>query len=97
MTTPDRPDRPLYPVDRSFVLRLRDDDSRADALAGQVEHVASGHAGSFESVAELIRFIDESIVTAADDPRASPRRQARPVDSGTGTTPALSAPATKGR
>lgn len=70
MTTFDGPDRALYPVDQSFVLQVRRDGRSGDALAGRIEHVASGHAASFETVAELLRFIADSIDTAAEVTRA---------------------------
>lgn len=65
-------DRPLYPVDQSFVLQIRCDGFLAEDLIGRVEHLASGHASQFDSVAELLRFIREAIAAAAVATRAPP-------------------------
>lgn len=66
MPTFETEDRPLYPVDQSFVLQVRRGSCPAEALAGRVEHLASGHAARFESAEELVRFITSSMAAAAD-------------------------------
>ena len=46
------------PADRAFVLQLRlETDADADPFVGRVEHIASGAAEQFVSVADLIRFV----------------------------------------
>ncbi len=54
MAEPERP----FPAGRAFVLQLHADaDVTTGAVAGRVEHVASGRVAHFDSVVELMRFI----------------------------------------
>ena len=48
---------PLLPSDRAFVLQLYADATRApEHFRGRVEHIASGAATHFETVAALLAF-----------------------------------------
>jgi hypothetical protein len=43
-----------YPVDRSFVVKLKQDESSVPlTIKGRVEHVVSGRAERFSSATEL--------------------------------------------
>jgi hypothetical protein len=45
-------------MQRDFVIQIRPDaDVLNGQLAGRVEHIASGRAGHFKDVDELIRFV----------------------------------------
>jgi hypothetical protein len=49
--------RPLYPQSHAFVVQFESGPARPVPRAGRVEHIASGHALRFESVAELLEFV----------------------------------------
>ena len=53
------------PVDRAFVVQFRaQPDQSAEFFVGRVEHIASGVAGRFDSVEELIAFVRKALVPA---------------------------------
>jgi hypothetical protein len=67
MAEPERP----FPAGRAFVLQLHADaDVETGAVAGRVEHLASGRVTHFGSLVELMRFI--AMVTASEE-KAPPR------------------------
>jgi hypothetical protein len=54
--------RVVLPANRAFVVQLRwDADLGQGACAGRVEHVVSGAAATFRSLAELIAFVDDNV------------------------------------
>jgi hypothetical protein len=55
--------RPL-PPDRAFVVRFR---AGGDAVAGLVEHVASGRGVRFDSYDELLEFLRRQLAALGDD------------------------------
>lgn len=66
-----RGDSPLYPVERSFVIQLTRDAGPADLFAGKIEHLASGEAFCFSTLAELNELIRN--MTAAPFGAPSPQ------------------------
>ena len=65
----DPRERPRLPAERAFVVMLSADCRPTDAeLRGRVEHVRSGRAVHFASLAELLAFLAE--LTSADDATA---------------------------
>ena len=61
------PSRSVLPANRAFVVQLRSDADLADgACAGRIEHVVSGAAATFRSLAEVIAFV---IANAPTPPR----------------------------
>lgn len=54
------PDASLTPT-RAFVVQLRDSTLDRESLIGRVEHVVSGEAAYFTSMAELAEFMDQVI------------------------------------
>jgi hypothetical protein len=62
---------PLRP-DGAFVVQLRTDADGRERLSGRVEHVTSGRSEQFESLAELLRFIESH---ANRKPGRASRRQ----------------------
>ena len=74
-----RRNRPATPgtldPDGAFVVQLRADAGGRRRLAGRVEHVTSGRSRQFESLADLLAFIEANANT--EEPPASP---ANPVD-----------------
>jgi hypothetical protein len=68
---------PRYPLppDRAFVVQFRPSTGSGPApFTGRIEHIASGTAGPFGSVDELVGFVTRVLATAAveHDPDASP-------------------------
>lgn len=100
---PERdPDRPLYPVDRAYVVEMqRDAEPGSGVCLGRIEHVASGRVARFGDVDTLLRFLaeghaEESAVDASPaigphDPGPSPVAPA-----GAGTEPGPFDPGTGG-
>lgn len=65
----DHRERPRLPAERAFVVMLSADcRPTGDELRGRVEHVRSGRAIHFVSLAELLAFLAE--LTSADDATA---------------------------
>jgi hypothetical protein len=55
-------------IERAIVLHLDDDaDPAGGHLRGRAEHVVSGRSGRFESLAELLAFLDRVLRAARDD------------------------------
>jgi hypothetical protein len=55
------------PRPRAFVVHLASDAAPATgSLRGRAVHIASGDAAPFESLAELLRFLDAAIAQAED-------------------------------
>jgi hypothetical protein len=62
----DHRERPRLPAERAFVVMLSADcRPEADELRGRVEHVRTGRAARFASLAELLAFL--AALTSADD------------------------------
>ncbi len=50
--------RPALPAERAFVVMLRADcQPTAEDLRGRIEHVRTGRATHFDSLAELVAFL----------------------------------------
>ncbi|HYD47750.1 MAG TPA: hypothetical protein VEB21_05355 [Terriglobales bacterium] len=66
MTAQQEPkDRPLYPLDQSFVVQIeRSWEAGGQTLSGRIEHVASGEALDFADDQALLRFIDDVLRSA---------------------------------
>lgn len=65
---PPETDCARLPAERAFVAQLRAPEELGDPLLfGRVEHMASGSAGHFASIEELIAFITNVL---AGTPRA---------------------------
>jgi hypothetical protein len=64
---------PLLPSERAFVLQLYADATvEADRFMGRVEHVVSGQATHFHTVAELLAFIARVLDEQHGRPAAEP-------------------------
>lgn len=66
-------DRATLPVERAFVVQLRADaDLARGVVRGRVEHLTSGNAALFESLADLVAEMDRALRASAapgpDDP-----------------------------
>lgn len=69
----EAPQYPL-PADRAFVVQFRPSAGSGPApFAGRIEHIASGAAGPFASVEELVGFVTQVLTppAAEHDPDAS--------------------------
>jgi hypothetical protein len=55
--------RTLSSTRRAFVVQFRDGATLANGCAGRVEHVRTGDAVHFETLNELLRFIEHGLVT----------------------------------
>jgi len=57
-----------FSVGRAFVVQFADEtDAAAAQFSGRVEHIASGEAGRFASLSELLDFIGRWLTRAASD------------------------------
>jgi hypothetical protein len=66
--------RPALPTDHAFVVQFRaQPDVTPLRCEGRVEHVVSGHATHFQSLEELLAFMEQVLATV----RAPPRRRRR--------------------
>lgn len=67
-STPTYQNAPVaLPRPRAFVVQLASDAAPADgSLRGRAVHIASGEAAPFESIAELLRFLEAAIAQAED-------------------------------
>ena len=65
-STPTYQDAPVaLPRPRAFVVQLASDAAPANgSLRGRAVHIASGEAAPFESIAELLRFLEAAIAQA---------------------------------
>lgn len=57
---------PQFPLERAFVVQLRRDATLPSAVCGRIEHIVSGRACRFESVAELASFVERTLGSLAD-------------------------------
>lgn len=58
------------PPERAFVIQLRAPTDGGDVVfAGRAEHIASGLAARFASVAELIGFVQQVLATQREPNR----------------------------
>ena len=65
---------PLSPH-RAFVVQFRaETEVEQGRFAGRVEHVVSGQAAQFQSLAELVAFMGRVLATVRAPPRRWPRR-----------------------
>ena len=61
------PNAAPLPAERAFVIQLRAPTDGGDVVfAGRAEHIASGVAARFASVAELIGFVQQALATQKD-------------------------------
>jgi hypothetical protein len=61
-------DRPL-PADRAFVVQLHlEADVRRGRIIGRAVHVVSGQATRFDSVEDLLMFIDQVLMRLPTEP-----------------------------
>ena len=57
----------VLPRPRAFVIQLASDAApEGGHVRGRAVHIASGEAAPFESVAELLRFLESAIARAED-------------------------------
>lgn len=69
MPLPAKPPAAPLPPDLAFVVQLQAPGHQPpDALAGRVEHIATGRAACFASLSELFAFFDRA---APSSPRTS--------------------------
>lgn len=60
-------DAAALPRPRAFVIQLASDAApEGGHVRGRAVHIVSGEAAPFESVAELLRFLDAAIARAED-------------------------------
>lgn len=60
---------------RGFVIQLYSEaDLSQDKFVGRVEHVDSGRADGFRSVAELVRFIEQTVREIEEEARGDTQR-----------------------
>ena len=58
--------RAPLPVERAFVIQLRADaDPGNGAMSGRIEHVSSGAAALFDSVEQLVAWMQHAIARNA--------------------------------
>jgi len=63
------PSTGALPPERAFVVQLQAaPDGAAELFAGRAEHVASGEAARFGSVAELVAFVRQVLASDAMPP-----------------------------
>ncbi len=61
------------PQRRAFVLQLADDaDPKAGALKGRAVHIDSGESAPFDSIAELLRFLEAQLAWVERDGEQDP-------------------------
>jgi hypothetical protein len=69
-----RPIRSL-PPERAFVVQLEaETDLSAEEVGGRVEHVVSGRAVRFQSLAQLLAFLRRILGTTAHEEEGHPPR-----------------------
>jgi hypothetical protein len=65
---PSRDDRPL-PAERAFVVQLHvETDLAQGRIMGRVEHVLSGQAAHFDTLEDLLWFIERVLITLRAEP-----------------------------
>ena len=64
------PGRPGLPAERAFVIQLRADADLARGIVrGRIEHVLTGTATQFESLAQLVGCMQDVVAQRARGPR----------------------------
>jgi hypothetical protein len=64
------------PPERAFVVQLRAQaDGRGEVFEGRAEHIASGAAAHFASVAELIAFVTQVLSVGAEPPERQDKEE----------------------
>lgn len=64
----DQRERPIYPSERSFLVKFSRDSTLADEqCSGHIEHLDSGRAIRFGNLQQLFAFIGELFASAAGD------------------------------
>lgn len=58
------------PPEGAFVVQFRVGATLSSAASGRIEHVVSGRARRFESVAELMSFVEQTLNGLAADHKA---------------------------
>ena len=58
--SPSEVDAP-FPLDHAFVVQLRREVVVSSAIIGRIEHIVSGRACRFESMAELVSFVERTL------------------------------------
>lgn len=53
--------RPLYPLDQAFVVRIRASAAEQEQLHGRIEHVSTGREVEFGNGEGLLQFIDAMV------------------------------------
>ena len=72
--TPHQPETAPLSVHWAFVVHLRtNSDVLHGPIAGRVEHVVSGQSIHFDSLEELLAFIDQVLANVRAPPRHRPR------------------------
>jgi len=62
----------MISIGRAFVLHLDEDaDPASGLLRGRAEHVVSGRAGHFATLAELLAFLDRVLRDGPEDTEPS--------------------------
>jgi hypothetical protein len=70
VTQPSGGGRPL-PAERAFVVQLHvEADLAQGRITGRVEHVLSGQAAHFDTLEDLLRFIERVLTTLRARPSA---------------------------
>jgi hypothetical protein len=60
-------DQPSLPTHRAFVVQVyAAADLKQGQFTGRVEHIVSGQATHFQSVAELVTFMVEVLIAATE-------------------------------
>lgn len=68
MRQPSGDDRPL-PAERAFVVQLHvETDLAQGRIMGRVEHVVSGRAAHFDTLEDLLGFIERVLITLRAEP-----------------------------
>ncbi|HSF33591.1 MAG TPA: hypothetical protein VLK82_24370 [Candidatus Tectomicrobia bacterium] len=72
MMQPSGRDRPL-PTERAFVVQLHAETEMARGrILGRVEHVLSGQAAHFDTLEDLLTFIEQVLTSLRAEPPEEP-------------------------
>ena len=66
------PEKRLSPQAAFVVQFVAGSDLRGGEVGGRVEHVASGRSARFESVDDLLRFLEQALQQASQGPDQGP-------------------------
>lgn len=59
--------------DRAFTIRFGGDSAPTQSLsAGRVEHISTGHVTHFESLPELVKFVNQILASVKNRPGNDP-------------------------